>query len=101
MDEWLMERYSVNSANSMIAALNQYLVFVEMGRLRLKRIRIQRTDIQYLERSLERAEYLKMVEMARRDKKEQIAMIMRRCAPPGSGSANCASSGWKIYSAGS
>ena len=32
-----------------------------MEQLRLKRIRIQRTDIQYLERSLERAEYLKMV----------------------------------------
>lgn len=54
-----------------------------MEQLRLKRIRIQRTDIQYLERSLERAEYLKMVEMARRDKKEQIAMIMETMCATG------------------
>ena len=40
--EWLMNSYSVNSANSMIAALNQFLVFIGMERLRIKRIRMQR-----------------------------------------------------------
>lgn len=43
--EWLMVHYSVNSANSMLAALNQFLVFIGMGRLRIKRIRTQKTNI--------------------------------------------------------
>ena len=41
--EWLIRTYAVTSVNSMLVALNQFLVFMERGRLRLKRIRIQRT----------------------------------------------------------
>ena len=42
--EWLVCNYSVSSANSMLAALNQFLIFREAGRLRLKRIKVQRKE---------------------------------------------------------
>ena len=35
--EWLLRRYAVSSANSMIAALNQFLSFQGLERLKLKR----------------------------------------------------------------
>lgn len=34
--QWLMERYAVSSANSMIVALNQYLLFKDAAELRIK-----------------------------------------------------------------
>ena len=55
--QWLIEHYSVGSVNSMIAALNQYLVFIELGRLRLKRVKVQRIDIQYMEKELKKEEF--------------------------------------------
>ena len=33
--DWLVENYAISSANSMLVALNQFLVFMEMGRFRL------------------------------------------------------------------
>lgn len=80
---WLIENYSVNSVNSMLAALNQYLVFLEMGKLRLKRVQMQRIDIQYLEKELSKEEFQKMVKVARNVKKEQTAMIMETMCATG------------------
>lgn len=42
--EWLIKNYAVSSVNSMLVALNQFLVFQEKGRLRLRRIKVQRMD---------------------------------------------------------
>ena len=81
--QWLIEHYSVNSVNSMIAALNQYLMFLEKGRLRLKRVQVQRMDIQYMERELNKEEFQKMVKTARKIEKEQTAMIMETICATG------------------
>ena len=81
--EWLMESYSASSANSMLAALNQYLVFIGMEGLRVKRIRMQRTDIHIREKLLEKEEFHDLVRTARQGKKEQIAMIMETMCATG------------------
>ena len=81
--QWLMEHYSVNSANSMIAALNQYLVFIELGRLRLKQIRVQRMDLHCLEKQLTKEEFRKMVRTARNLEREDTAMIMETLCATG------------------
>lgn len=81
--QWLLENYSVNSANSMLAALNQYLVFIELGRLRLKRIRVQRMDMQDPDRELGKEEFRRLVRAAREMEKEQIAMIMETICATG------------------
>lgn len=36
--EWLAQKYAVNSVNSMLAALNQFLEFLNVGKLKVKRI---------------------------------------------------------------
>ena len=81
--DWLMEHYSVSSANSMIVALNQFLIFMEAGRLRLKRIRVQRLDVLRTERELSRKEFQKLVRTARQYGKEQTAMIMETMCATG------------------
>lgn len=81
--QWLIEHYSVGSVNSMIAALNQYLVFIELGRLRLKRVKVQRIDIQYMEKELKKEEFRSLVRTARKLGKEQIAMIMETLCATG------------------
>ena len=81
--QWLLENYSVNSVNSMLAALNQYLVYIELGRLKLKRVRVQRADIQSAGRELNKGEFQKMVSAARAAHREQIAMIMETICATG------------------
>ena len=40
--EWLAQKYAVNSVNSMLAALNQFLEFLNAGKLKVKRIKVQK-----------------------------------------------------------
>lgn len=75
--EWLIANYAVSSVNSMLVALNQFLLFMEKGRLRLKRIKVQRADILSMDKALDKKEFLRLVRTARQYGKEQIAMIMR------------------------
>lgn len=81
--EWLVCNYSVSSANSMLAVLNQFLIFREAGRLRLKRIKVQRLDVLRTERELSRTEFQKLVRTARQCGKEQTAMIMETMCATG------------------
>ena len=81
--EWMVCNYTVSSANSMLAALNQFLIFMEAGRLRLKRIRVQRLDVLRTERELSRKEFQKLVRTARQYGKEQTAMIMETMCATG------------------
>lgn len=81
--EWLIEHYAVSSVNSMLVALNQFLLSIEKGRLRLKRIKVQRSDILNADRMLDKQEFLKLVHTARKYGKEQIAMIMETICATG------------------
>ena len=74
--QWLVENYAISSANSMLVALNQFLIFLGKGSLRLKRIRTQRNDLLGVDKALEKQEFQKLVKTARGQGKEQIAMIM-------------------------
>ena len=40
--DWLVQNYAVNSVNSMLAALNQFLEFLNLGNLKVKRIKVQK-----------------------------------------------------------
>lgn len=81
--EWLMAHYSVNSANSMLAALNQFLVFIGMGRLRIKRIRTQKTNIHNDKKELTKKEFQLLVRTAYSEGKEQLGMIMETMSATG------------------
>lgn len=81
--DWLMKHYAVSSANSMLVALNQYLLFREMGRPKVKRIKAQRTDILGMEKFLDKKDFQKLVETAKAFGKDQIAMIMETICATG------------------
>ena len=40
--EWLLEHYAVSSVNSMITAVNQFLVSLHGEELKIRRVRVQR-----------------------------------------------------------
>lgn len=81
--EWLIENYAVNSVNSMLVSLNQFLAFLELGRLKLKRIRIQRQDLLGMGKELTKEEFQLLVKTARGRGKEQLAMMMETMGATG------------------
>ena len=81
--EWLMENYSVSSANSMLVALNQFLIFLEKGKMRVKQIKVQPQAFQEAEREMNKEEFTRLVRTARADRKEQLALIMETLCATG------------------
>lgn len=81
--EWLLEHYAVSSANSMLAALNQFLKFMGCESLRVKRIKIQRSLFLQEEKELTSGEFRQLVETARSQGKEQLALCMETIAVTG------------------
>ena len=81
--QWLLEHYTVSSVNSMIAALNQFLIFMELGRFRLKRIRVQRQGFETMGRELTMKEFRLLVRNARSHGKEQLAMMLETMCATG------------------
>lgn len=81
--EWLIENYSVNSVNSMLVALNQFLSYMELGRLKMKRIRVQRQDFMSMGKELTKEEFYILLENAKRQNKKQLVMIMETMCATG------------------
>lgn len=81
--EWLIRYYAVNSVNSMLAALNQFLEFLGFGFLKVKRIRIQRSFFLQEEKELTIEEYQKLLKTAMKEGKEQLALCMETMASTG------------------
>ena len=80
---WLLEHYSVNSVNSMLVALNQFLTFLELGRMRLKRVKIQTQHLRPAGRDLGKGDFQKLVRCARASGSEKTAMIMETIGATG------------------
>lgn len=80
---WLLERYAVSSVNSMLVALNQFLEFVNLGRMKLKRVKVQRQHFNGQKSGLTCKEYKRLIFTARRQGKEQLAMIMETIGATG------------------
>ena len=81
--EWLLEHYAISSANSMLVALNQFLKFKGYASLTVKRIKTQRSLFRQEEKELTKGEYRKLVEAARGEGKEQLALCMETIAATG------------------
>ncbi len=81
--EWLLEEYTASSANSMIVALNQFLICIEAGWLRIRRIKVQDQRYQNMGRELGKEEYRHLVRSARQTGQGQLAMIMETICATG------------------
>ena len=81
--EWLVTEYAVSSANSMLVALNQFLCFMELGSLKLKRLREQKTCVEMSGRALSKKEFRNLVCMARQRGRIQLAIILETMCATG------------------
>ena len=79
-----MQHYAVSSVNSMLVALNQYLLAVGLGKWKLRRVRVQGCNSKMMERELQKSDYIKLVRKAKRAwEREQLVMIMETLAGTG------------------
>ena len=81
--EWLKDSYMVNSANSILAALNQFLEFLGLGIWKIKRFTMQKALFLDEDRELTEAEYRKLLKTALADGRYQLALCMETIASTG------------------
>ena len=78
---WLAERYAVRSANSMLTAVNRFLVFLGAGECVVKQFRLQTQTFCDQRRELNLEEYRRLLESAWRQGKGQLYyMLQTLCA---------------------
>lgn len=90
--EWkgdLAGRYAPASVNTMLAAVNGFLRFMGWGELTVRFLKIQKALFCDERRELTRADYVRLVNTARRKRKERLSWCSRPSAPPEFGSLNC------------
>lgn len=80
---WLLERFQVNSVNSMLAALNQFLAFCGYSEMKVRRVKTQKRLFLQEEKELTRQEYERLVRTARAEGKIQLALCMETIAVTG------------------
>lgn len=81
--EWLAQKYAVNSVNSMLAALNQFLKFLNVGKLKVKRIKVQKQPFLQDQKELTEKECRKLIATAMAEGKEQLALCIETIACTG------------------
>ena len=82
--QWLVQRYAPASVNSMLAALNGFLQFSGLEGGRVKALKIQRPLFRPTERELSRAEYLRLLDAAKK-KALPFGWCFKPCAARGCG----------------
>lgn len=80
---WLIENYALSSVNSMLVALNQYLVCIGLERLKLRRVKTQRKIYEDEQKELSEEEYFRLVHTARGEGKERLALMMETMCSTG------------------
>ena len=73
----LLSKYLVTSANSMIAAINAFFRFLGRLDLCVKQYKIQKSAFVAEEKELSRAEYVRLVETAKRKKNERLSLVLQ------------------------
>ena len=81
--EWLAQKYAVNSVNSMLAALNQFLEFLNVGNLKVKRIKVQKQPFLQDQKEVTEKECRKLIATAMAEGKEQLALCIETIACTG------------------
>lgn len=79
----LSRRYRVSSANSMLAAVNSFLRFLGCGECAVKAFRVQKEVFRPEERELNKEEYLRLLETARRKGRRRLELIMQTLCATG------------------
>ena len=81
--QWLRERYTITSANSMLAAVNNFLVFLGKEELRVKLYKVQRVLYSRPERELTESDYKRLIYAARREGDMRMSMLLQTICSTG------------------
>lgn len=73
----LAEHYAVRSVNSMLASLNSLFTFLGWSDCKVKSMKLQRQIYCPEEKELTKAEYLRLVNTAKRKGKERLSLILQ------------------------
>ena len=73
----LLNKYAVTSANSMLAALNAFFRYLGWYDLCVKQYKIQKTAFCSEEKELTKAEYIRLIEVAKRKGNERLNLIIQ------------------------
>lgn len=74
--ESLQEAFRPNTVNVILAALNGFFAFMSRNDLRVKPLKFQRTPYCAKEKEITKAEYLRLVEAAKRKGNEKLALLI-------------------------
>ena len=78
-----MQTYAPASINTMLASLNSFLSFMGWNGLEMKPLKVQRTLFCDERRELSRSEYMRLVNVAQRIGKLQLALILQTICATG------------------
>ena len=81
--EHLQSQYKATTVNGKLAAVNGFLEFVGLIVCKVKQLKIQRQAYCPKEKELTKAEYKRLVEVARRKKNEKLALILETICSTG------------------
>jgi len=81
--EELRERYKISSANSMLAAVNSYLVFAGWEEWKVKLFKVQRVQYSRPEKEITEEDYEKLVRAARRQGDDRMSMLIQTIGSTG------------------
>lgn len=78
---YLVEKYAISSVNSMLSALNSYLAFCGKSEYRVKTVKTQRDNFCCEEKQLNRMEYERLLQAAKKD--QRLALLMQTICATG------------------
>ena len=73
----LVEKYEISSANSIIAAVNAFLRFIEWEDCCIKQFKVQKKLFCSEEKELTKAEYIRLINTARKNGNERLNLIIQ------------------------
>lgn len=79
----LVETYSTATVNSMLAAINSYLAFIERRDLCVKPLKLQKALFLKEEKELTREEYARLVKAAERQENERLSLVIQTICATG------------------
>lgn len=79
----LTEKYKPTSVNSMLAAVNKFMDFLNLPRFKVKPLKIQRMLFLSEERELKRDEYYRLVDAAHNSGNQRLMLIIETIASTG------------------
>lgn len=81
--QYLAEEYAVTSANSMLAAVNNFLRTIGCSNCVVKFFKVQESTFRAREKELSREEYIRLVETAKKRGKKCLSLIMQTICATG------------------